>query len=109
MNIGRPSEKKMAMGWSFSLGTIVGTLVTLGLFASAGIHRSTADASPQSRPITGRPAESAGASAIAGLAAEGESHSVGGSAPAPVPDNDSNFPDLLGTVPGHPELNLQLD
>ena len=97
------------MGGSFSLGTVFGALATLGLFALPGIHKSTADASLQSRPIAGRPAEGAGASPIAGSAEGIESHSVGRSAPAPVPDAESTSADMLATVPGHPELTLQLD
>jgi hypothetical protein len=110
MNTLRPSEKRIATGMSFAGGTIFGALATFGLLASPGIPKSTADASLQSRPIAGRPGGSAGASAIAGSAAVIESHSVGRSAPAPVPDAESSSADMQETVvPGHSELTLQLD
>lgn len=94
MNTMRPSEKRIATGWSFAAGTIFGALATFALLASPGIPKSTADASLQSRPIAGRPAGSAGAPA---------------SAPAAVSDVESSSPNMQGTVPGHPELILQLD
>jgi hypothetical protein len=90
---------------------IFGALATFGLLASPGIPKSAAAASVQSRPIAGGPAGSAGAPAITGSAAVTESHSVGRSAPAPVPDADaeSSSANMQETVPGRPELTLQLD
>ena len=109
MNTMRPSGKRIATGWSFSLGTIFGALATLGLFVSPGIHKSTADASLQSRPIAGGLAENAGASAIARSAAVIESHPVVQTAPDPFPGFEWSSEDILRKAPGHWELILQLD
>lgn len=94
-------------GLELSAGAICGALATFGLLVSPGILKSTSEASLQSRPIAGRSAGSARAPAIAGSAEVIESHSVGRSARAPVPDPES--PNMQLTVPGHPELTLQLD
>ncbi len=101
----KSSTKRLSAGWSFAAGTLFGALAVFVPLASLGIPGLKAEGSGQQRQRAMAPAGGARAPETHAPAKAHELDSVVRS----TPTVQSGAVDQPRRVPGHSELDLQLD